>query len=139
MLSVILLLCTGCTTSVCRHYKAAPGTRSSSGKAVVAGIEGQNTGCFLFYSIPVWSGKPHRPNEKKWSMWRNYIRPRDMRKMLTARAKQLGADGIEDLHTEETSSGLWSLGILWTRSISAHCTAVKTTAAKNGTKRSRGK
>ena len=133
LLLSIVLLCSGCATSVCRHYKTAPETRSSSGRTVVAGISGQNTGCYLFYSLPIWSGKPHRPNEKKWSMWRNYLRKRDIRKMLTDRAKRLGADDIEDVYIEENSSGLWSLGILWTRTISGRCIAVKDLSKKKKT------
>ena len=106
----LILLCSGCTTSVCRHYRVAPESLSSSGRIAVAGIRGQNTGCYLFNFIPVWSGKPHRPNEKKWSMWRDYVRKRDIRKMFAVRARQLGADDIEDFSVTEESSGLWSLG-----------------------------
>lgn len=126
----LLLLCAGCTTSVCRHYKLEPDSRSSSGRIAVAGIRGQNTGCYLFNSLPVWSGKPHRPNEKKWSMWRDYVRKRDLRKMFAVRAKQLGADDIEDFTVTEKSSGLWSLGIVWTRTLSGQCVAVKNSSEK---------
>lgn len=125
-----MLLCSGCTTSVCRHYKVDSESRSSSGRIAVAGIRGQNTGCYLFNCIPVWSGKPHRPNEKKWSMWRNYVRKRDLRKMFSVRAKQLGADDIEDFSVVEECSGLWSLGIVWTRTISGQCVAVKNLSGK---------
>ncbi|MBR1951187.1 MAG: hypothetical protein IKA32_01330 [Lentisphaeria bacterium] len=126
----VMLLCAGCTTSVCRHYKVEPESLSRSGRIAVAGIRGQNTGCYLFNCIPVWSGKPHRPNEKKWSMWRNYVRKRDIRKMFAVRAKQLGADDIEDFSVVEKSSGLWSLGIVWTRTISGQCVAVKNLSGK---------
>ena len=129
----LVLLCSGCTTSVCRHYKMEPESRSSSGRIAVAGIRGQNTGCYLFNCIPVWSGKPHRPNEKKWSMWRNYVRKRDLRKMFAVRAKQLGADDIEDFSVTEENSGLWSLGIIWTRTVSGQCVAVKNLSKKQKT------
>ena len=129
----LVLLCSGCTTSVCRHYKMEPESRSSSGRIAVAGIRGQNTGCYLFNCIPVWSGKPHRPNEKKWSMWRNYVRKRDLRKMFAVRAKQLGADDIEDFSVTEENSGLWSLGIIWTRTVSGQCVAVKNLSEKQKT------
>lgn len=126
----LILLCSGCTTSVCRHYKVAPESLSSSGRIAVAGIRGQNTGCYLFNFIPVWSGKPHRPNEKKWSMWRDYVRKRDIRKMFAVRARQLGADDIEDFSVTEENSGLWFLGIIWTRTISGQCVAVKNPSEK---------
>jgi hypothetical protein len=53
--------------------------------------------------------------------------------MLTDRAKRLGADDIEDVYIEENSSGLWSLGILWTRTISGGCIAVKDLSKKKKT------
>ena len=139
LLLSVVLLCAGCATSVCRHYKTGPETRSISGKVVVAGISGQNTGCYLFNVLPVWSGKPHRPNEKKWSMWRDYVRKRDIRKMLTDRAKRLGADDIEELFVEESSSGLWSLGIIWTRTISGRCIAVRDLSKKEKKGKNPGK
>ena len=130
MLAVILLLCSGCTTSVCKHRLMPEGTKSSSGKNVVAGISGENRGCYLFNAVPVWSGKPHRPNENKWSLWRHRVRERDLRRMFLQRAKRLGADDIEDLEVREDSSGLWSLGILWNRTVSGHCVAVKNPSEK---------
>lgn len=139
LLLSVVLLCAGCATSVCRHYKTDPDTRSSSGRVVVAGISGQNTGCYLFNVLPVWSGKPNRPNEKKWSMWRDYVRKRDIRKMLTDRAKRLGADDIEELFIEENSSGLWSLGIIWTRTISGRCIAVRDLSKKEKKGKNTGK
>ena len=64
---------------------------------------------------------------------------RDIRKMLTDRAKRLGADGIEELFIEEDSSGLWSLGIVWTRTISGRCIAVRNLAEKEKKGKNSGK
>ena len=41
-----------------------------------------------------------------------------------------GADDIEDFSVTEESSGLWSLGIIWTRTISGQCVAVKNPSEK---------
>ena len=122
----VLLLSAGCATSVCRHYPAQEAQKTASGKIVVAEIRGMNYGYFLFNSIPVWCGAPHYPNDSEWRVWRNLVRERDIRRMLTARAKKIGADDIENLKIRENSSGFWSLWILWYRSVDGECLAVKT-------------
>ncbi|MBR7103806.1 MAG: hypothetical protein IKC65_02585 [Lentisphaeria bacterium] len=119
-----LLLLTGCATSVCRHYAAAPGQVDSSGEAVVAELKGQNYGYFLFYGIPLWCGHGYRANEGEWDLWRNMVRPRDMRGMLSLRARHLGASGISDVKITERSSGFWSLWIIWRRSVEGQAFAV---------------
>ena len=120
-----LLLLTGCATSVCRHYAAAPGQVDSSGEAVVAELKGQNYGYFLFYGIPLWSGTAHRPNEKEWDLWKNQVRERDLRRMFARRAEQLKADEVDDVKISQKSSGFWSLWIIWRRSVTGTCVAVK--------------
>ena len=90
----VLLLSAGCATSVCRHYPAQEAQKTASGKIVVAEIRGMNYGYFLFNSIPVWCGAPHYPNDSEWRVWRNLVRERDIRRMLTARAKKIGAVAI---------------------------------------------
>lgn len=122
---LLLLLCAGCATSVCRHYPDQSGRKTASGKEVVASIRGRNYGYFLFYGIPLWCGAPHHPNESDWRLWRNLVRERDIRRMLNARAEKLKADGIEEYSWQEKSSGFWSLGIIWHRSITGECVAVK--------------
>ena len=120
-----LLLCSGCATSVCRHRKAESGRVSSSGKKVVADIRGYNYGYFLFYGIPLWSGPAHRPNEEEWDLWKNQVRDRDLRRMFARRAEQLKADEIDDVKISQKSSGFWSLWIIWRRSVTGTCVAVK--------------
>ena len=121
----LLLLCAGCATSVCRHYPDHSGRKTASGKEVVASIKGRNYGYFLFYSIPLWCGAPYHPNESDWRLWRNLVRERDIRRMLVARSQKLKADDIEEYVYREKSSGLWSLGIIWHRSITGECLAVR--------------
>ena len=79
----------------------------------------------IFYGIPLWSGTPHRPNENEWDLWENQVRERDIRRMLRQRAAQLGADDVDDVKIRETSSGWWSLWIVWRRTISASGVAVR--------------
>ena len=123
--AAVLLLGSGCATSVCRHRKAESGRVSISGKAVVADIRGHNYGYFLFYGIPLWSGTAHRPNEQEWDLWKNQVRERDLRRMFIRRAEQLKADDIDDVKFAQKSSGFWSLWIIWRRSIVGTCVAVK--------------
>ena len=133
----VLLAASGCTTSVCRHYETLDRT-GSSGRPAVAAIKGMNCGFFLFYGIPLWSGTPHRPNENEWDLWLNQVRERDIVRMLHQRAGQLGADDIDDVKIRETSRGWWSLWIVWRRTITGSCVAVRNLppeGEKNGKKR----
>ena len=125
----VLLAAAGCATSVCRHYEAIDDT-SRSGRPAVAAIKGMNYGFFLFYGIPLWSGTPHRPNESEWDLWLNQVRERDIVRMLRLRAEQLGADDIDDVKIRETGSGWWSLWIIWRRTITGSCVAVRKLPAR---------
>ena len=58
-----LLLTAGCNTSMIRSTPPLPGQASASGRAVVGNIEASNTGLYLFYWLPVWSGSTTRPAE----------------------------------------------------------------------------
>ncbi len=127
----VLLAAAGCTTSVCRHYETFDRT-GSSGRPAVAAVKGMNSGVFLFYAIPLWSGTPHRPNEAEWDLWLNQVRERDIVRMLHLRAAQLGADDIDDLKIRESASGWWSLWIFWRRTITGSGVAVKNLPAKGG-------
>lgn len=121
------LLCTsGCVTSTVSHVKANPGETGSSGRRAVAHIEGMNSGVFLFYYIPLWSGKPTRPNRRDYDTFRNHVERKDMRKQLDLHAKRLGADAMDDVSIHTRASGIWTLGIFWKRSVHGTGTAVKT-------------
>ncbi|MBR7118932.1 MAG: hypothetical protein IKC77_01895 [Lentisphaeria bacterium] len=125
VLSAVLLLCSGCVTSTVTQIKAAPGERSASGKRVVAHLQGMNSGVFLFYYIPLWSGKENRPNNRDYDTFRNRVEKKHMRKMLDLQAKRLGADEVENLSIHTKSSGIWTLWIFWKRSVHGVGTAVK--------------
>ena len=134
MLSAALsLLAAGCTTSVCRHYETDAVT-GSSGRPAVAVVKGMNCGYFLFYGIPLWSGTPHRPNENEWDLWMNQVRERDIRRMLSLRAEQLGADDVDDVKIRETSRGWWTLWIVWRRTITGTGIAVRNVRENKGKK-----
>lgn len=125
-LFLALVLLSGCVTSTVKHTMASPGEKSSSGNRAVARLEGMNSGVFLFYFIPLWSGKDTRPNRREYKTFRNLVEPVNMKRMLTGYSRKfLKADGVEDIKTEEKSSGVWTLWILWKRSVHGTGTAVK--------------
>ena len=124
-LPALLLLCGCAVTSTVKHTNAAPGDVSASGKRAVAHLEGMNSGGYLFYYIPLWSGKENRPNRRDYDTFEHHLRPRDMRKMLKLYAKRLGADDVEDIKISTASTGVWTLWIFWKRSIHATGTAVE--------------
>ena len=126
MLLFAVLALTGCVTSTVRHIKAQPGEISSSGRRAVAHLEGMNSGVYLFYYIPIYSGKPGYPNRREYDTFRNNLEPKHMKIMLNKYASRLKADAVEDLKITSASSGIWTLGILWKRSIHGTATAVKT-------------
>ena len=119
------VLAGGCVTSTVKHVRAEKGTTTADGRKVVAYMQGMNSGMFLFYYIPLWSGKENRPNRRDYDTFEHHLRPRDMRKMLKLYAKRLGADDVEDIKISTASTGVWTLWIFWKRSIHATGTAVK--------------
>lgn len=125
-LVLALVFLTGCVTSSVKHTMASPGEKSSSGNRAVAKLEGMNSGVFLFYYIPLWSGKDTRPNRQEYRTFRNLVEQKNMKRMFDTYARKfMKADGVEDIKTEEKSSGIWTLGIFWKRSIHGTGTAVK--------------
>ena len=120
------LLAGGCATSVVTHIKADPDAKSSGGAKAVAHMQGLNSGVFLFYWIPLWSGKENRPNRREYKTFQNRVEKKHMRKMLDIHAKRLGGDSVDDVKIHTEASGFWSLWILWTRSVYGTATAVKT-------------
>lgn len=117
----------GCVTSTvtCR-MEVAPKEKIKSGKQVVAQLDGMNSGVFLFYYIPLWSGKDTRPNRREYKTFRNLVGQKNMKRMLEMYSRKfLKADAVENISCEEKSSGVWTLWILWKRSIHGTGTAVK--------------
>lgn len=124
--AVTLLSGSGCVTSTVNHIRAKGGEKSSNGNRAVAHIEGMNSGVFLFYYIPLWSGKPTRPNRRDYDTFENHISRKDMRKQLDLHAKRLGADAVDDVSIYTKSTGIWTLWIFWKRSVHGTGIAVKT-------------
>lgn len=122
--AAVLAGSTGCNTSVVKSLPPVEGQTSSAGSRVVANLEGSNWGLFLFYYIPLWSGNPNRPNRRDYITFRNRIENKYTAGMLRGWAGQMKAD-VEDIQISDSSTGLFSLWILWRRSQTATAVAVK--------------
>lgn len=123
--ALVILGLAGCNTSTVTMLPPAEGQTSSSGAKVAANLEAENWGMFLFYWIPLWSGYPGSPNRREYVVFGNRVKEKYMDMMLRQRAKQMKAETIEDLKVRESSTGLFSLWILWRRNISATAVAVE--------------
>ena len=116
LFAAVLLLC-GCTsTSTVTQFPGKKGEISSSGKPVAWHLKGSNRGLYLFYFIPIWSGKPNRPNKAVYDTFQHHLTDRDMLELLDRRRERLKGDALEDMTVRYSSSGWWSLWILWHRS-----------------------
>lgn len=115
--ALLLPLCFGCVTSTLKITPAAPGRVSRSGKPVEYSLEGMNTGVYLFYCIPLWTGNPRYPNQRDYDVLRHRIDDKAIYRMFDAANARRRTGGVEDVTVVSHSSGIWSLGILWKRSV----------------------
>lgn len=123
---LLVLLCTGCAhTSTLKWEKAVPGARSSSGNQAVWHLTAVNRGMFLFNLIPLWSGSATRPNRHEYKIFQNALHRYDLRRTLDSHLKKLDADSVEDVEFTTSSSGAFSLWIIWRRTAVARAVAVK--------------
>jgi len=115
VLPLLLALC-GCMggTSITSVDRVPEGT-SYQGRKVLGIIKAENRGMFLFYGIPLWTGRPTSPNYRQYAMFRNYLRPGYMDQMLEYEGRLLNAKKIAVVHASEQSRGWFSLWIVWAR------------------------
>ena len=123
--AITILTAGGCATSTVTMLPPVEGQTGSSGAKAVANLEADNWGIFLFYWIPLWSGNPGRPNRRDYVVFGNRIEEKYMDMMLRGWAKQLKAGGVEDMTIRESSTGFFSLWILWRRNIGATAVVVE--------------
>ena len=107
----------GCASSTWRITPAAPGRVAESGRHVAFSIEGMNSGVYLFYYIPLWSGNPTCPNENQIDMFRHRVDDKAIYRMFDAANKRMRTDGVEEITVDHRSVGVWTLWILWKRSV----------------------
>ncbi|MBR7130370.1 MAG: hypothetical protein IKC82_00065 [Lentisphaeria bacterium] len=122
----ILTLLAGCAhTSTLQWDKPAEGQVSSEGNRVLWNLTAVNRGMYLFNVIPLWSGYPTRPNRHEYKLAQNMLTRAQMRRMMDVHLDKWGADRVEDVETAISSSGAFSLWIVWRRTMTATGVAVK--------------
>jgi len=87
-------------------------------------LHGMNTGVYLFYYIPLWSGNPYRPNRREYNLFEHQTDWKAMRRMFGKGNEKLKGDAIEDFSCRESSSGVYGLWIVWKRAVRADALCV---------------
>ena len=118
------VLFAGCAASTMRITPAEQGRKTKNGKHVAFTVEGMNSGVYLFYYIPLWSGSPTNPNENRIIVLRHRVDDKAMYRMFDTANSRMHTDGVEEITTDHRSVGFWSLWIVWKRSVHARALLV---------------
>ena len=116
--ALALLLLASCATSTVMH-QPADGQKTLDGHPAAMHVEGMISGVYLFYWLPLWSGKWTRPNRQDYDVFTDNVKPRFVYNMLDAYSWQHGWGKVEDVTLSESSAGWIGLWIVWKRSIHA--------------------
>ena len=126
--ALLVLFCAGCAhTSTLEWQEPAANQLSSRGNPVVQNVTAVNRGMYLFNLIPLWSGYPTRPNRHEYKVFQDTLDRANMRRMMDVHLDKWGADRVEDVEIKTSSSGAFSLWIIWRRTMTATGVAVKIT------------
>ncbi len=128
-----LLLLSGCFggTSKVEILPPHDGQVTADGLPVTANIRSFNRGMYLFNWLPIWSGRPDLPNQRRYRTFRNYVKEGyNVIMMEQAVSKRVKSAELRDIHSEYHTSGMWSLWILWNRTLKTSAAAVKIPAGK---------
>ena len=117
-------LLAGCAASTLRITPAEQGRKTKNGKHVAFTVEGMNSGIYLFYYIPLWSGSPTNPNENRIGVFQHRVDDKSMYRMFDKANKRMHTDGVEEITVDHRSVGFWSLWIVWKRSVHARALLV---------------
>ncbi len=124
--ALLVLVCAGCAhTSTLEWNEPVAGQRSSNGNRVVHNVRAVNRGMYLFNLIPLWSGYASRPNRHEYKIFQDTLNRADMRRMMDVHLEKWGADRVEDVEISSSSSGAFTLWIVWRRTMTATGVAVK--------------
>ena len=128
--ALLTLLVSGCVTSTLKITPAEPGRVSRNGSPVAYSLKGMNSGVYLFYYIPLWTGNPRRPNQRDYDILRHRINDKAIYRMFDAANRRRRTDGVEDVTVESRSSGVWTLWIFWKRSVHGSGVLIKSPSGK---------
>ena len=107
----------GCVTSTLKYTPAEPGRTSKSGAPVSYVVDGMNSGVYLFYYIPLWTGSPYHPNQRDYDLFRHRVNDKAVYRIFDVAAHRMHADRYEDATVYYHSVGVWTLWIFWKRSV----------------------
>lgn len=113
----VLCAASGCVTSTLKMTPAEPGRLSRSGKPVAYSLVGMNSGVYLFYYIPLWTGNPNYPNQRDYDIFRDRVDDKAIYRMFDGANRRRRTGGVEDVSITSHSSGVWTLWIFWKRSV----------------------
>lgn len=118
-LPVLACLC-GCMggTSIVTVDPVPAGTEYQ-GRQVLGIVQAENRGMYLFGGIPLWSGKPHYPNSRRYSMFRNFLKEGYMDRMLIDEGNRMKAEKVVVSRIATHSAGWFSLWIVWKKQMFA--------------------
>ena len=129
---LLALWSAGCVTATLQVHPAAPGMVAKSGAPVSHVVQGMNSGVYLFYYIPLWSGNPTNPNQRTYDLFVHRVDDKAIYRMFDVSAKRMRASRVEDVSIAQRSSGVWTLWIFWKRSVHGKAVLIRE-------KRGRGK
>ena len=119
------LFVSGCVTSTLKYTPADPGSVSRSGAPVTYIVDGMNTGVYLFYFIPLWTGNPYHPNQRDYDLLEHRIDDKEIYRLFDVAVKRKHATRYEDVSITYYSSGIWTLWIIWKRSVHGRAVLVR--------------
>ena len=124
--AALLALCvSGCVTSTMKITRAEPGRVSKSGAPVSYVVDGMNSGVYLFYWIPLWSGNPRCPNQRNYDIFYHRVDDKALYRMFDVAAQRMDSARYEDAVITHRSSGIWTLGIFWKRSVHGRAVLIR--------------
>ena len=136
--ALLLAFCgSGCVTSTLKYTPADPGTKSSNGSPVSYVVEGMNSGVYLFYCIPLWTGNPRNPNQRDYDLFRHRIDDKAIYRMFDVAAQRMHSARYEDAVITHRSSGVWTLWIVWKRSVHGRALLVSEKAKRRRHRRNK--
>lgn len=125
-LAAALVFGSGCAATSSMSFEKAPeGAVSSTGKPILGYAKVYNSGLFLFYYLPIWSGSISRPNQRKYDTFSHKIKEKYMDMMLKDLKARVNGSGVEDIDIRESAFGAFTLWIFWRRYISATAVIVE--------------
>ena len=116
----ITMFLSGCCNAVVytREADAQMQERRVDNLQPIATGEASNSGYYLFNTWPIYTGNPEQYNRKDYhSFFDDINKGRNSSLLLNAMQRQYKVERLHDVEHQETSSGYFSLWIVWRKNI----------------------